>query len=73
MEVLKSRVTRLLREQELFEPEQPIWATHGSTRYLRTEESLNAACHYVIEEQGDYNDEIAGQLPTRTIERRFPA
>ena len=29
------------------------WTRHGSTKYLWTPESLAAAIHYVIEEQGD--------------------
>ena len=68
--VLKARATRVLRDECHFGLEQPIWAVHGSTRYLWDEDSLSAACQYVIEEQGDADRE--GQLPTYTTTRRFP-
>jgi len=44
---LKAWSTRRLRMSGLFPSDARIWAKHGSTRYIWTEESLERACHYV--------------------------
>lgn len=49
---LKAAGTRRLRERSLIEPDQPVWARHGSTRYLWTEGDVSGAAHYVANEQG---------------------
>jgi REP element-mobilizing transposase RayT len=52
MNDLKARCTRLLREADLANSTQEIWAKHGSTRYLWTDSSLLAAIGYVRDGQG---------------------
>ena len=53
MNDFKSWATRRLREQKLVPPGVPIWADHGSTRYLNDTESVHAACHYVTHGQNE--------------------
>ena len=48
---LKARATRALREAELFDVEQEIWAVKASTRYLKTPESIERASHYTLNMQ----------------------
>jgi len=43
--------TRRLREAQHFAQEQPIWAEKGSTRYLKTLESIERAIDYVLNQQ----------------------
>lgn len=40
--------TKRLRESGLVAPDQPIWAVHGSTRYVWTEVQLRRALSYVV-------------------------
>ena len=47
----KAWATRRLREAQLFAPEQPIWSEHGSTRYLKTLESIERAIDYTLNQQ----------------------
>jgi len=56
MSDLKAYATRRLREENLVPPATPIWSSHGSTRYLKTSDSLAAACRYVVESQADLSD-----------------
>jgi len=49
----KSWSTRRLREAGLVSSSRRMWSRHGSTRYLWSEESLNQACLYVEEGQGE--------------------
>ncbi len=51
MAQFKARATRLLREAGLAEPEQRLWAYHGSTRYLFDSDSLMLAIDYVLNRQ----------------------
>jgi REP element-mobilizing transposase RayT len=44
----KSYATRRLREAELIPEIITVWEHHGSTRYLKTEEAVQRACHYVL-------------------------
>ena len=44
----KAWATRRLREAEQVSSEALVWERHGSTRYLNTRDSLDAACHYVL-------------------------
>ena len=44
----KAWATRRLREERLFADTVRVWEHHGSTRYLKTEEALASACHYVL-------------------------
>jgi len=53
MNDFKSWATRRLREQNLVPPQTPIWSHHGSTRYLNTVESVQAACHHVTHQQSN--------------------
>lgn len=53
MTEMKARATRLLHEAELDANEREHWTRHGSTRYLRTEETLNRAIYYTLFEQGE--------------------
>jgi REP element-mobilizing transposase RayT len=52
MSILKAWSTRRLREAGLVSPSGKLWARHGSTRYLWTENDIDMACSYVIESQG---------------------
>ncbi len=52
MHDLKTYATRALRAAGRFEPRQPVWASHGSTRYLWNEHDVSAACTYTIDGQG---------------------
>ena len=56
MNSFKAYTTRRLREHGLVEPTRQVWARHGSTRYLWTEEHIAAAIEYVVNGQG-------GELP----------
>ena len=49
--VLKAFATRSLREEELIPADARVWARHGSTRYLWSEEDVLAAAQYVLEGQ----------------------
>jgi len=51
MRDFKAWATRHLREQNLVPPGVPLWAHHGSTRYLRDEHAVIAACEYVKNQQ----------------------
>lgn len=48
---LKSWSTRRLREAGIARPNQKVWTTHGSTRYIKSESSLRAAVDYVLNHQ----------------------
>ncbi|HQU91082.1 MAG TPA: transposase [Pyrinomonadaceae bacterium] len=50
---LKANATRQLREDGLWDLEHSPWADKGSKRNLWNQKSIAAACHYVINEQGD--------------------
>ena len=52
MNALKARATRRLRDAKLLDCDTRPWARHGSTVPLRTQESLERACRYVLERQG---------------------
>jgi REP element-mobilizing transposase RayT len=56
MNSFKSYATRRLREHGLVGLTRHVWARHGSTRYLWTEEHVQAAIEYVVNGQG-------GELP----------
>jgi REP element-mobilizing transposase RayT len=49
---LKAWTTRRMRELRLMGSSEDAWSRHGSTRYLWTEEAVDAACRYVAEGQG---------------------
>lgn len=53
MNSFKSYATRKLRELGLVGSQEKIWARHGSTKYLWSEEQLCLASHYVENEQGE--------------------
>lgn len=48
----KAYATRALRSLAPSQARSRYWATHGSTRYLWNETSLNAAIDYVLNGQG---------------------
>ena len=48
----KSYATRRLIEGGLIDHDKTVWTRHGSTRYLKEDASVHAACRYVFEEQG---------------------
>ena len=52
MNSFKSYATRRLRQEGFVGPEEKVWARHGSTRYLWTEEHIGAAVEYVVNGQG---------------------
>ena len=52
MTSFKAYATRRLREHGLVGPTQQVWARHGSTRYLWTEEHVASAVEYVVNGQG---------------------
>ncbi|MBA4182110.1 MAG: hypothetical protein C0506_16110 [Anaerolinea sp.] len=51
MNRLKSSSTMALRGQQLAAPEARVWARHGSTRHLWTEEQVALACDYTTSRQ----------------------
>lgn len=53
MNAFKSYATRKLKSYGLVAESGSVWARHGSTRYLWTEEHIAAAVDYVINGQGD--------------------
>ncbi len=53
MNSFKAYVTRKLRNQNLVGESTKVWARHGSTRYLWTEEHIATAVEYVVNGQGD--------------------
>ena len=52
MNDFKAYATRCLRRQQLVAPEERIWATHGSTRYVWTDDQLAEVVAYVVDRQG---------------------
>jgi REP element-mobilizing transposase RayT len=52
MNDLKVWATRRVVEAELRPRGTTLWVRHGSTRYLWTPQSVDAACTYVVEGQG---------------------
>jgi len=52
MNDLKAYISRRLTERGVDSPNQKRWTRHGSTRYLWKHEQVEAAIHYVVEEQG---------------------
>lgn len=56
MNDLKVWSTRRLRDEGLIAPNRPVWARHGSTKTLTREESVAAACWYVVEGQDTRGD-----------------
>ncbi|MCO6512327.1 MAG: transposase [Aridibacter famidurans] len=52
MNEFKSYATRELRKRNLIDRSRRVWARHGSTRYLWTEESVDEAVDYVVLGQG---------------------
>ncbi len=68
MNDFKSYATRHLRENEETKRAATVrersWTRHGSTRYLNTQDSFNAANQYVLDEQGsDLGATVRGPLP----------
>ncbi|MGH9946637.1 MAG: transposase [Pyrinomonadaceae bacterium] len=57
MNSFKSYATRKLRSKDLIGEQTKVWARHGSTRYLWTEQHIDTAVEYVVNGQG-------GELPT---------
>jgi REP element-mobilizing transposase RayT len=53
MDSFKAYATRQLRETGLMSPDVRIWARHGSTPYLWTEEQVERAIDYVMNGQGE--------------------
>jgi REP element-mobilizing transposase RayT len=53
MTAMKAYSSRALNEHSLDGPGRRRWARHGSTRYLWTKDSVGAAIHYVVREQGE--------------------
>jgi len=53
MNDLKSYASRVLNQRGCDTPNRKRWARHGSTRWLREREHVDAAIRYVIDKQGD--------------------
>jgi REP element-mobilizing transposase RayT len=53
MNDFKSYASRRLNEAKVDSADRKRWTRHGSTRYLWTEDHVQAACRYVIDGQGD--------------------
>lgn len=60
MTTLKSWSTRRLREANLSDPDMPVWAGHGSTRYLNDHASLAAATDYIERFQDNRTGRFGG-------------
>jgi REP element-mobilizing transposase RayT len=53
LNALKANSTRLMRVRRLWAYDRSPWADKGSTRFLWNEESVSAACNYVLNGQGE--------------------
>ena len=53
MSDFKAYATRRLREACLHSSKDKVWAEHGSTRYLWTEQQILEKVHYTLYEQGE--------------------
>jgi REP element-mobilizing transposase RayT len=53
MTSLKAWCTRRMRERLLIAAGEPLWARHGSTRYLWSVDDIEGACQYVEHAQGE--------------------
>jgi REP element-mobilizing transposase RayT len=63
MNDFKSYTSRNLNRLKSDESDRKRWARHGSTRWLWTDEDVQEAIRYVIEEQGDPMAVFEGELP----------
>lgn len=61
MHAFKAYASRLLNRSE--SPGTKRWTRHGSTRYLWTRESVEAAVRYVVESQGAPMAVFVGTAP----------
>jgi REP element-mobilizing transposase RayT len=52
LSTVKARATFRVREAGLLGNREPLWTEHGSTRWLWNETAVDAACRYVLEQQG---------------------
>lgn len=77
MNVIKSRATRMLREQYPDLATRKIWTRHGSTKYIWKREHVFAAIDYVVSKQGDpmtlYYDADYYTLPTPILPSKPPS
>ncbi len=53
MNDFKAWASRKLHEALTEPPDREHWTRHGSTRWLNTQDSLDEAIHYVLNEQGE--------------------
>lgn len=53
MNSFKAYATRRLRDEGMLGKDRKVWARHGSTKYLWSDEQLEKAINYVLYEQGD--------------------
>ena len=53
MNALKAYASRRLNESSIDGLNRKRWARHGSTRWLRDQESIAAAIRYVVDGQGE--------------------
>lgn len=70
MHAFKARSTRRLVEAGLVTQGTRTWARHGSTRWLNTDATFDAACRYVMEEQGNQTSGAASDAARRYDARR---
>ncbi len=49
---VKARATRLLRDEELFQDDHPVWTERGNKGLLLTQEAVDLAIDYVLNRQG---------------------
>ncbi|MGH9647982.1 MAG: transposase [Bryobacteraceae bacterium] len=61
MQTFKSHASRLLNKSEASGTKR--WTRHGSTRYLWTRDSVEAAVRYVVESQGEAMAVFLGTAP----------
>ncbi len=66
MSSFKAYGTRRLCEADIIARGTKPWTEHGSTRYVKGEPSILAACQYVLHEQGD---NLAGAVGGRLLGR----
>ena len=53
MNAFKSYASRSLNSLGIDKPDRKRWSRHGSTRWLWTDESVQEAIRYVVDEQGE--------------------
>lgn len=69
---LKAWASRRLREAFTENADRDRWTEHGSTRWLNSDEALQAAVQYTLHEQGEPMERYDGSMPTNEPTKNEP-